>query len=70
MCSLCSKFFSENEKPYDQKEHIRNEGKITGRKRSELGNEYRKTGDTAKREVVGELEKVDTHCHDQRTDSE
>ena len=34
--------FSENEKPYDQKEHIRNEGKITGRKRSELGNEYRK----------------------------
>lgn len=34
--------------------------KITGRKRSELGNEYRKTGDTTKREVVGELEKVDT----------
>ena len=31
---------------------------------------YRKTGDTAKREVVGELEKVDTHCHDQCTASE
>ena len=53
-----------------EQEHIRNEGKITGRKRSELGNEYRKTGDTAKREVVGELEKVDTHCHDQCTASE
>ena len=70
VCSLCSKFFPENEKSYDQKEHIRNEGKITGRKRRELGNEYRKTGDTAKREVVGELEKVDTHCHDQCTASE
>ena len=31
---------------------------------------YRKTGDTAKRKVIGELEKVDTYSHDQRTDSE
>ncbi len=31
--------------------------KSLAEKRSELGNEYRKTGDTTKREVVGELEK-------------
>ena len=44
--------------------------KITGRKWSEFCDEYRKTGDTAKRKVIGELEKVDTYSHDQRTDSE
>lgn len=64
------RIFPENEKSYDQKEHIRDEGKITGRKWSEFCDEYRKTGDTAKRKVIGELEKVDTYSHDQRTDSE
>ena len=64
------RIFPENEKSYDQKEHIRDEGKSLAESGVRICDEYRKTGDTAKRKVIGELEKVDTYSHDQRTDSE